>query len=439
MERFINYDGRLISLKEFGDLMVTLTFLGGTHEVGRNAVLLESSQAKVLLDYGVMLNDEPGFPAHVRASELDGIIVAHAHLDHSGAVPLFYLSERIPVFATPITFDLVELLIEDFIKLSSYYLPYEFLELQNMMRNRVELNYGEKARIGDVRFRLVNAGHIPGSAMVVLEADNQRVLYTSDINTLDTNLVKGAKIPEEEFDAVVIESTYADEEHPERSGLEKEVVGKVKEVVNNGGIALIPAFAVGRSQELLMILRSKRYGGGVVMDGMARKVNEIMLNNPQFLRRPKSFRKFLEPASIVRGWRDRRHAVKRPGAIIAPSGMLQGGTAIYYMEQVALNENNAVFLVSYQIPGTGGAKLLETGRFVIKGREQRVRAQVARYDFSSHGGKLELREFLRNLKGDPKVYVLHGAEGNCKLLADWVGEELSLDAVAPDSGETFKV
>ena len=419
--------------------MVSLTFLGGTHEVGRSAILLESSQTKVLLDYGVMLNDEPGFPAHVRASELDGIIVTHAHLDHSGAVPLFYLTERIPVFATPITFDLVEVLIEDFIKLSSYFLPYEFLELQNMMRNRVELRYGEKARIGDIRFKLVNAGHIPGSGLVVLEADGQRILYTGDLNTRDTHLVRGARVPGEEFDAVIIESTYADEDHPERSEVEKEFTGRVRGVVSNGGVALIPAFAVGRSQEVLMILRSNGYNGSVVMDGMARKVNEIMLNNPQFLRRAKSFGKFIDSAKIVRGWRDRRRAPRRPGAIIAPSGMLEGGTAIYYMEQVALDEKNAVFLVSYQIPGTGGDKLLETGRFVIRGRDQEVKAQVARYDFSSHAGKTELREFLRGLKGEPKVYVLHGAEGNCKLLADWVAEELGLEAVAPDSGDTFKV
>lgn len=419
--------------------MVNLTFLGGTHEVGRSAVLLESSQTKVLLDYGVMLNDEPGFPAHVRASELDGIIVTHAHLDHSGAVPLFYLTERIPVFATPITFDLVEVLIEDFIKLSSYFLPYEFLELQNMMRNRVELRYGEKARVGDIRFNLVNAGHIPGSGFVVMEADGQRILYTGDFNTRNTHLVRGAKVPEEEFDAVIIESTYADEDHPERSEVEKEFVGRVREVVGNGGVVLIPAFAVGRSQEVLMILRSNGYKGSIVMDGMARKVNEILLNNPQFLRRAKSFGKFIGSAKIVRGWRDRRRAPRRPGAIIAPSGMLEGGTAVYYMEQVALDERNAVFLVSYQVPGTGGDKLLETGRFVIRGRDQEVRAQVARYDFSSHAGKTELREFLRGLKGEPKVYVLHGAEGNCKLLADWVGEELGLEAVAPDSGDTFKV
>jgi len=419
--------------------MVSLTFLGGTREVGRSAILLESSETKVLLDYGVMLNDEPGFPAHVRASEVDGIVVTHAHLDHSGATPLFYLSEKIPIFATPITFGLIDLLIKDFIKLSSYFLPYEYLELEKMMSNRVELRYGEKASIGDISFRLINAGHIPGSAMIVLEADNQKILYTGDFNTLDTHLVKGTKIPDEEFDAVIIESTYANEEHPERSELEKEFVGKVREIIDNAGIVLIPAFAVGRSQELLSILRSNGYKGDLAMDGMARKVNEIMLNNPEFLRGSKSFSNFIESCDMVKGWKDRRRAARRPGAIIAPSGMLEGGTALFYMEHVAMKESNAVFLVSYQIPNSGGAKLLETNRFMIKGREQEVKAQVARYDFSSHAGKSELREFLRNLKGGPKVYVLHGAEGNCELLANWVKEEFDLEAAAPEPSESFRV
>jgi len=419
--------------------MVSLTFLGGTREVGRSAILLESSQTKVLLDYGVMLNDEPGFPAHIRASEVDGIIVTHAHLDHSGATPLFYLSEKIPIFATPVTFGLTDLLIKDFIKLSSYFLPYEYLELEKMMSNRVGLRYDEKARIGDISFRLINAGHIPGSAMIVLEVDNQKILYTGDFNTRDTHLVKSAKIPDEEFDAVIIESTYADEDHPERSELEKEFVGKVKEIIDSDGVVLIPAFAVGRSQELLSILRFNGYKGDAAMDGMARMVNEIMLNNPEFLRESKGFSDFIESCDMVKGWRDRRRAVRRPGVIIAPSGMLEGGTALFYMEYVAMKESNAVFLVSYQIPNSGGAKLLETNRFVIKGREQEVKAQVARYDFSSHAGKSELREFLKNLKGSPRVYVLHGAEGNCELLASWVREELKLEAVAPEPSESFKI
>ena len=105
--------------------MVKLRFMGGTHEVGRNAILVESNRASLLLDYGVKINDAPNFPAHIRAKDIDGIVIAHAHLDHSGGVPLFYLSESKPLFATPVTIELLKVLIKDFIKLSSYFLPCE--------------------------------------------------------------------------------------------------------------------------------------------------------------------------------------------------------------------------------------------------------------------------------------------------------------------------
>lgn len=419
--------------------MVALTFLGGTREVGRSAVLLESSEKKLLLDYGVMLNDEPGFPAHIRASDLDGIILTHGHLDHTGAAPLFYLSGQIPVFGTPVTFGIAEVLIQDFIKLSSYFLPYEYLELENMMRSRLVTRYGEDTNLGSVQFRLLNAGHIPGSAMVSLEVEGKKILYTGDLNTVDTHLVRAAKAPKEEYDAVIIESTYANEAHPERKALEKQFVSRVIEIVNKSGIVLVPAFAVSRSQEILLILKQNGYRGQVAMDGMARKINEVFLSHPEYIHHPDNFQSYIDSANMVRGWRDRRRALRRPGAIIAPSGMLEGGTALHYMENVALNENNAVFLVSYQIPNSGGAKLLETGMFVIGGKEQEIKAEVARYDFSSHAGEPELKEFLRSLSGKPKIFTLHGAEENAKILADWASEELDLEAVAPEANEVFKI
>ena len=102
--------------------------MGGTHEVGRNAILLESNQKKLLMDYGVQIGDKPNFPGHIRAKDLDGIVISHAHLDHSGGVPLFYLSEPIPFFATSATSEITRVLIRDMIKLSGYYLPFEYIE-----------------------------------------------------------------------------------------------------------------------------------------------------------------------------------------------------------------------------------------------------------------------------------------------------------------------
>jgi len=419
--------------------MVKLRFMGGTHEVGRNAILLESEQARLLLDYGVRLNDMPEFPAHVRATDIDGVIIAHCHLDHSGGVPLFYLSERKPFFATPVTTELVKVLIKDFIKLSSYFLPFEYLELDNMMKQRNDVGYGTEVKMKDVEFSFANAGHVPGSAMVELNVNGRRILYTGDFNTQDTRLVQGARIPKQTFDAVVIESTYATHDHPVRNALEDEFVAAIKEVISNDGQVLIPAFAVGRSQEMMSIVNAHRLAPYVIVDGMAKLVNAILIDHPDYLRTPKNFMKVVSETREVRGWRERREAVKRAGVLIAPSGMLEGGNALFYMEHLALDERNAVFLVSFQIPGSGGAKLLETGRFVINEKEEAVRAKVRRFDFSSHAGKTQIEAFLRGLKGKPDVYVIHGEPESCDALAQWTRDELGLNAVAPNENDEFTV
>jgi len=419
--------------------MVKLRFMGGTHEVGRNAILVESEQARLLLDYGVKIGDEPEFPAHVRATDIDSIVVAHAHLDHSGGVPLFYLSERKPFFATTVTIELMELLIKDFIKLSGYFLPFEYIELENMMRQRKDLSYGTEVKLKDINFRLVNAGHIPGSAMVELSANGRRILYTGDLNTLDTRLVHGARVPKRRFDAVIIESTYATTDHPDRRELEEAFINEIKDVIYNDGRVLVPAFAVGRSQEMLSVIHAHKLRTNVVIDGMARKVNEILLDHPDCLRTPRTFMKIISGTREVRGWRDRREALKRAGVIVAPSGMLQGGTAVFYMERLALDERNGVFLVSFQVPGTGGAKLLETGRFTIGEREEVVKARVRHFDFSSHAGKTQLEAFIRGLRGKPDIYVIHGEPESCDALTQWIRDELGLNAVAPNDGDEFNV
>jgi putative mRNA 3-end processing factor len=119
--------------------MVKLRFMGGTHEVGRNAVLVDSGEKSLLLDYGVKVGDRPEFPGHVRSRDVDGIVLTHAHLDHSGGIPLFYLSEPKPYFATPLTTEIVKILIRDMIKLSGYFLPYEYIEFDAMMKHRKDL------------------------------------------------------------------------------------------------------------------------------------------------------------------------------------------------------------------------------------------------------------------------------------------------------------
>ena len=417
--------------------MVKLSFMGGTHQVGGNAVQVISDEANLLLEYGVKPGTPPEFPGHIRAKDVDAIVVGHAHLDHSGGVPLFYLSEKKPYFATRTTSELMKILIKDMIKLNSYYLPFEYLELDNMQKYRNDIVYGQRVKIKDTEFSLLDAGHIPGSAMVDIDVGGKKILYTSDFNTIQTRICRGAKVPKKKYDAVIIESTYAMHEHPERKQLEQEFVKEIKSTVNDGGKVLIPAFAVGRSHEMISVLNAHKFNGNILLDGMARAVNEVMLDIPESVKTPKTYAQAMARVHMIRGWRDRRQAVRKADAIVAPSGMLQGGTVMFYMEKLALNANNSIYIVSFQVPGTNGAKLMETGMFPIKDRETRVSAKVKHFDFSSHSGRTPLQQFIRGLKGKPDVYVIHGEEESCDFLAEWVRDELDLNGVAPNQEEEF--
>ncbi len=416
-----------------------IRFLGGAREVGRAAVAVKSEKTQLLLDYGVMLDNEPGFPMHIPPKEVDAIILTHSHLDHSGGVPLFHIQDKKPVYGTQLTFDLAKPLISDFIHLSGYYLSFEYLELQTMLRSTVHLDFRKEETIGDMKFQLLNSGHLPGGAQALVEADGKRIVYTSDYNSRETRLLPAADRDYGNLDALIIESTYADEVHPDRAEIEKEFMENVNDVVENGGTVLIPAFSVGRSQEIACVLAANHFEYPVAMDGMAREANRIMMNHPSYMRDPKLFMDALHSAAWVEGWKDRRTIARKQGAIISPAGMLKGGPAAFYIQKVGKKSQNAVFLVGYQIPGTPGRELLDGGQCIIDGKMQKVKAQVKRFDFSSHSGANDLKEAVKELKGNPVVYVVHGEEKNCEMFAEWIKAEVGLEAVAPKTGDAFTV
>ena len=416
-----------------------LGFLGGAREVGRIGVSVKSEKTQFLLDYGVMLDHQPGFPMHVPPKEVDAVILTHSHLDHSGAVPIFYIDGKRPLFTNKLNLELTQLLIQDFIHLSGYYLPFEYLELRTMMRSNKHLDYGVKEKVGDMEFQLLNAGHTPGSASVLVEGEGKKVLYTGDFNLEETKLLPGASMDYGDLDAVVMESTYANEDHTSRPELEKRFVEACNDVVEKGGTVLVPAFGVGRSQEIACVLAGHHFEFPIILDGMAREASRVILNDKEFLRDPKLFADAMHSVEWVEGWRDRRRALKSPCVIVSPAGMLKGGPAMFYISKIGKKAGNAVFLVSYQIPGTPGKELLDKGMCTIDGKVRKIKAKVEHFDFSSHCGAGQLKESLRRLGGKPKLFAVHGAEGNCELLANWAKTELGLEAVAPKTGETFEV
>jgi putative mRNA 3-end processing factor len=414
-----------------------LRFLGACQEVGRSAIAVKGSRSQILMDYGVMINHDVGFPVHVSPKDLNAVILTHAHLDHSGLIPLFYVHSKLPVYAVEPTFKLTRVLVRDMIKLSGYFLPYEYIDLETMMNHAVPVEYHSKFEVEDSQISLVNAGHIPGSAQIIVENGGKRILYTGDFNLTPTHLVPGADREYQNLDGIVIESTYAMADHPDRAESERNFVLACKEVVEAGGTVLVPAFGVGRSQEIICMLADHNFNHQVFVDGMALDAIRMLEEHPKSLKDDQLFRRAMRDAEQIKNWHDRRRAAHTDGVIVSPAGMLKGGASVFYMENIANNQDNGIFLVSYQVQGSPGRILLDEGRFMLHGKARKVRARVEKFDFSSHGGKTQLEDTLKAVDKKTRVFVIHGEETNCRHLAEWASKELGLQTMTPRPGETF--
>ncbi|MGC8832293.1 MAG: MBL fold metallo-hydrolase, partial [Thermoproteota archaeon] len=264
-----------------------IKFLGGVREVGRSAIYLAGREKRLLLDAGVMLSGrQVKYPMHIPPREVDSIIITHAHLDHVGAAPIFFISGEREAFLTSLTAPLAKLILLDFIRVSKETVPFEIPEVDRFVSRSRKLGYQEEFSRNGFKLVFMSAGHTPGGGQVLLELDGKRILYTGDINTIETTLLKGAYTDYPPVDVAIVESTYANKNHPPREEVEKKFVRKLGETVERGGIALVPAFGLGRSQEVITILAKHGFPHNVYYDGMARTVTEILFDFPEWLSYP---------------------------------------------------------------------------------------------------------------------------------------------------------
>jgi putative mRNA 3-end processing factor len=208
------------------------------------------------------------------------------------------------------TFELSQLLIEDMIKISGFYLPFEYVDLISMKNHSRSLQYRQPHTINDVKITLHESGHILGGASVILEHDGKRIFYTGDINTRGSKLLRPADLDFGEIDLMIIESTYSQTEQMPREQSEKELLDYAYEVIERGGTLFIPAFSVERAQEIACVFKTYNFPHKVVMDGMALKANEIMIRHPTYLRDAEIFKKAIGQAEWITGWNRRKKIVR---------------------------------------------------------------------------------------------------------------------------------
>ena len=408
--------------------------LGAANEVGRSGFLVNCNGTKLLLDYGVMFGKRgspPGYPLHVKPKDIDAIIITHAHLDHSGNVPSLFVSGNTDVYATPPTFDLSKMLIEDMLKIEKNAHPFGLPEVNNMMKNAKEVGFKQKVTKGNATFEFRESGHVIGGSTVLVESEKKRLFYTGDIKTNGSRMLREMDMDIGEIDMLITESTYAKTEQIPRKESETQLIEFANEVMDRKGILFIPSFSVERSQEMACILRSANFKHKIIMDGMALKVNEIMFKHPEYLRDPKIFSEAIKSSTAIREHAERKRAMGEPCVVISPAGMLVGGNAVYYLQQLSFNNKNGIALVSYQGEGTPGKKLLDTGKVSTRGKDLKVEAEVKQFQFSGHADKKELFDMIKKIKGNPKVWTVHGDSESCDMFAQEIHEKFGFETYAP--------
>jgi putative mRNA 3-end processing factor len=413
--------------------MLTLNCLGASQEVGRSAFLLETDK-RLLLDYGIKIfgkDAQPEYPLPVK--HLDAAIISHAHMDHSGFVPHLYTFSNVNWYTTPPSKEICELLFSDSMKIMGDNLPYNSSHYKKAFKQWRPMTYGKTINIGQTSFRPLDAGHILGSAMIDLTYEGKRVLYTGDFKMEPTRMHMGAKFVED-VNMLIIDSTYGIKEHPDRKELENEIVDEVKETLGQGGHVLMPAFSVGRTQELIRLIRGYNRDVPIFVDGMGRKITRIYESHKNYIRDGHSFKKDVGSVQMITHPKMRSRATHQPCVIITSAGMMEGGPVLGYLHN--LNPNSKIILSGYAVEGTNAWKLVNKGFVTIDEMDLDVSLPVEQKDLSAHAGRSEILNFIKHANPE-KIVIVHSDAG--PEFEKELKEDFGYDAVAPKPGDKIQI
>lgn len=435
-----------------------LRFLGAASEVGRSCILLESKGTKILLDCGVKLGAKTEYPA-IEDNELmgiDGMVISHAHLDHCGYIPHIYSKGwEGNVYAMKPTNELSNILISDYLRISN---PSEVTKdgLAKMIKHTNNVEYFKEFKIKNLTIKLVPAGHILGSAMInVSDGTSQSMLYTGDVNVNDTKLLDGAYIKNLSATTLITESTYGadhDEFQPEKVTA-GEMAKSIKETANKGGKVIVPSFAVGRAQEILLLLDDYMRTGiipkiPIYLDGMISKAMRIHRHNVIYCRDELQKRILMSEDDpfksanffpvTTKQMRSKVISSHESSIIVTTSGMLTGGPVLQYMSRLGNDDANKMVLVGYQAQGTLGRRIEEGAKDVdIDHKKVKINMKIEKYHLSAHADRPQLNQLINKVNNLQSIFIVHGEEGKSKELNESL--KRNYDSHVPKLSEEFTI
>ena len=454
---------------------VLIYCLGGVKQVGRSCFVVSTPESKVMLDCGINPGEAVGLDAFPRIdwfpftlNDLDAVVLSHAHIDHQGFLPALYrYGYRGPIYCTEPTLPLMTLLQMDSVKIAKAngsYLPYESRDIYEVIKHCITLPYGKPTDISpDITITLNNAGHILGSATVHLNiSGTHNVLYSGDYKYAKTQLLDTALSVYPRVETLITESTYGSTSDimPDQISVYDNFTKSINHTLKQGGKVLIPVPAVGRAQEIMLVLDKEMreqnlFECPVYIEGMISEASAIHMSYAHYLglNVRKSVSSGVNPFqseyfTIVTGSGKREEILedRNPSIIMATSGMLEGGPSVEYFKSIAPATGNKIIFVSYQINGTLGRRVMdgimnEIGMMDKNGKVKviPVNSETQRIDgFSGHSDFNQIMNFVYRVK-PKRVIVNHGERSKSENIASSIHNRYHLRSSVPDNREVIKL